>query len=272
MTKPSFQDYGTFDESAYPELWDGVVGAWCPSLGPTGLRLHDHSRRSIWGTMTNADPATCWAVNSGQYSLALDGTNDYVTTADAPFDLTDKFAIAFWCNITSGRMLLTKGNMGETGYGFDFGGFTAGQIEWLTLQNGATYINRGFANPGGWVHVCGMFDSSIAGTGRNILYINGVQRAGTVTNAGTVTAVSANNNNLLLGSYSTLNLFLNGALDDIRIYSRVLPDAQIKLLASERGIAYARRRRTLRRLAIGEGAAFKAYWARRQNQIIGGGV
>jgi hypothetical protein len=218
------------------------------------------------------DAATDWVINSGQYSLALDGTNDYVTTADAPFDLTDKFAIAFWCNITSGRMLLTKGNMGETGYGFDFGGFTAGEIEWLTLQNGATYINRGFANPGGWVHVCGMFDSSIAGTGRNILYINGVQRAGTVTNAGTVTAVSANNNNLLLGSYSTLNLFLNGALDDIRIYSRVLPDAQIKLLASERGIAYARRRRTLRRLAIGEGAAFEAYWARRQNQIIGGGV
>ncbi|MGV2337667.1 MAG UNVERIFIED_CONTAM: hypothetical protein LVR18_27485 [Planctomycetaceae bacterium] len=36
MTKPSLSDYGTHDESAYPELWDGVVGAWAPCLGPTG--------------------------------------------------------------------------------------------------------------------------------------------------------------------------------------------------------------------------------------------
>ncbi len=39
MSRPSWQDFGTHDESAYPELWDGVVGAWCPSLGQTGLRL-----------------------------------------------------------------------------------------------------------------------------------------------------------------------------------------------------------------------------------------
>ena len=44
MTRPSFQDYGTYDESAYPELWDGVVGYWAPCLGPTGTRLFDVSR------------------------------------------------------------------------------------------------------------------------------------------------------------------------------------------------------------------------------------
>ena len=71
MTKPSWQDFATHDESAFPELWDGVVGAWAPCLGPTGLRLHDHSRRSNWGTLTNMDNATDWVVNDGQYALDI---------------------------------------------------------------------------------------------------------------------------------------------------------------------------------------------------------
>jgi len=78
MTKPSFQDYGTYDESAYPELWDGVVGYWAPCLGPTGTRLFDVSRFHNWGTLTNMDAATDWVIDGGQYALDFDGTNDYV--------------------------------------------------------------------------------------------------------------------------------------------------------------------------------------------------
>ena len=48
MTRPSWQDYATYDESAYPNLWDGVVGAWCPFLGPTGNRQHDLSWSRVW--------------------------------------------------------------------------------------------------------------------------------------------------------------------------------------------------------------------------------
>ena len=73
MTRPSWQDFGTHDESAHPQLWDGVVGAWCPSLGPTGLRLHDHSRRNNWGTLTNMDPPTDWVIDGGQYAVDFDG-------------------------------------------------------------------------------------------------------------------------------------------------------------------------------------------------------
>lgn len=79
MTRPSWQDFGTHDESAYPHLWDGVVGAWCPSLGPTGTRLHDFSRYANWGTLTNMDAATDWVVSGGQYALDFDGVNDYIS-------------------------------------------------------------------------------------------------------------------------------------------------------------------------------------------------
>ena len=66
MTRPSLSDYGTYDESTVPRLWDGVIGAWCPSLGPTGSRFHDFSRYGNWGTLTNMDPPTDWVVDGGQ--------------------------------------------------------------------------------------------------------------------------------------------------------------------------------------------------------------
>ncbi|MFZ9091603.1 MAG: hypothetical protein ACO3FE_16115, partial [Planctomycetaceae bacterium] len=73
MTKPSFEDYGTYDDSAHSDLWDGVVGYWAPCLGPTGTRLHDVSRGNSWGTLTNMDAATEWVIDGGQYALDFDG-------------------------------------------------------------------------------------------------------------------------------------------------------------------------------------------------------
>ena len=84
MTRPSLSDYGTYDESTVPRLWDGVVGAWCPSLGPTGGRLHDFSRYGNWGTLTNMDPPTDWVVDGGQYALDFDAVNDYVVAGSLP--------------------------------------------------------------------------------------------------------------------------------------------------------------------------------------------
>ena len=95
MIRPSLSDYGTYDESIVPRLWDGVIGAWCPSLGPTGSRLHDFSRFGNWGTLTNMDPPTDWVIDGGQYALDFDGVNDYV---DARVTLTGAFTLLFWAN------------------------------------------------------------------------------------------------------------------------------------------------------------------------------
>ena len=66
--------------------------------------------------------------------------------------------------------------------------------------------------------------------------------------------------------------FFAGLIDDLAVYNRRLASGEIRqLYLLGRGGMYERRRRTLRRVAV-EQAGFKAYWARRQNQIIGGGV
>lgn len=66
-------------ESAYPRLWAGCVGAWCPSLGPTGATLRDWAGRANHGTLTNMTLSSAWEPNAGRYALLFDGSNDYVT-------------------------------------------------------------------------------------------------------------------------------------------------------------------------------------------------
>jgi len=60
---------------AYPRLWNRIVGAWCPSLGATGLTVRDHSGRGNHGTLTNMSLSSAWASPAG---LTLDGTDDEI--------------------------------------------------------------------------------------------------------------------------------------------------------------------------------------------------
>ncbi|KKM04498.1 hypothetical protein LCGC14_1763650 [marine sediment metagenome] len=64
--------------SANPGLWDGLVGAWVPSLGVTGLTLFDVSRGSNNGTLTSMDPATDWVMSEKGWALDFDGSDDNV--------------------------------------------------------------------------------------------------------------------------------------------------------------------------------------------------
>ena len=59
-------------------LLTGLVGAWCPSLGPSGYTLLDRSGRGNHGTLTNMDAASDWVGTPGGWALDYDGTNDYV--------------------------------------------------------------------------------------------------------------------------------------------------------------------------------------------------
>lgn len=254
----------------YASLREGLQLAICPSVSGGGGIVPDLSGRGNHGVLTNMDASGYASWHRGN-SLRTDGVNDYVSVAGAPVSFADRFSIAFWVNITSGRMLLTKGNMGtfgDRGYGFDFGGFVAGDIEFLAIESNLAYINRSAANPGGWVHVCGMFNSSIAGTDRLMLFLNGVQQTGIVTSVGTVSAVATNNANLLIGSFSSLSLFAAAQFDDVRAYSRVLTPSEIQLLASEPGIGL----RPERTSVFFGAQLFQAAWLAQGRNIIGGGV
>jgi hypothetical protein len=265
MTRPSWQDFGTHDESAHPQLWDGIVGAWCPSLGPTGSRLHDMSGQGNWGTLTNMDNATDWVIDGGQYALDFDGSNDYVTCDKAPV-LTTRFTLSLWLRPTS----LSQANtylLSATIAGFD----NAYSILWEYVNNTVEFYSTGSAlrtnsqisvSETIWTHIAYSYNGSTL-----LAYKNGVQvnsRSATVT-------LNANPQALLFCSFAGSTAFAQAQIDDVRIYQRPLSAAEVAMLASYRGISYERKRRTLRRYRP-EPPLFQPYWALQRNQTIGGGL
>ena len=77
IIKPSYQaGYArNASESENPKLWDGLVGAWMPSLGVTGETLRDVSGNGNHGTLTNMDAASDWVVKESNQSVEISGGN-----------------------------------------------------------------------------------------------------------------------------------------------------------------------------------------------------
>ena len=260
MTKPTWQDFATHDESIVPELWDGVVGAWAPCLGPTGSRLHDHSRRSNWGTLTNMDNATDWVVSDGQYALDFDGTNDAVFNSTVNnVTIGSSGFISCWCKHTGASAFRVAFSISADGNYFILG-ITSSNIAYAELKTTGSLI--GFAPTpgidirGNWFHLCAGFG---AGTGE--MYVNGnfynsQNVSGTL---GTVTQIA-------LGQ-SPFGSPWPGMVDDCTVWNRKLSatDAR-KLYQLGRGGMYQRRRR--RAIYLPQ-AGFQSAWARGSNVLLG---
>lgn len=277
-----------WSRAAYPELWRGCVGAWCPSLGPTGGTLFDHSGYRNHGTLTNMDPGTDWVVSGrGGYALDFDGVNDHIAAGNAPIDisnvLTQPFSMASWAfirNWKGGSPATEKcanwvaiGSadynaasfstyLGKTSF---IGGTGSSWVVGATPPIGSTVLSLGQ-----WYHVAVTRNTS----GVYTVYVNGVPD-GTVTQT---TNLGLNNQAIKFGCHYALHAsyMSDGILNDIRIYNRALTPSEILTLSGFGGneeigcgIAY----RTVDDLAFAaEVAGFKAYWARQQSCVIGGGV
>lgn len=254
MTKPSWQDFATHDESAYPELWDGVVGAWAPCLGPTGSRLHDMSRRANWGTLTNMDNATDWVVSDGQYALNFDGSNNRVNVGVIELGMRKTFSLWIRRTGTETAVILSVAqNLNPGGY------FIALIGNDIYNNNTGVFYNSAFGGltANKWEHLACTTNGSMY-----TIYVNGAQK-GTMQDAGSTTLRD-------IGSYETGNFPFAGRLDDIAIWNRTFSAGEIRQLYQlGRGGMYQRRRRS--RIYLPQ-AGFQAAWARRQSQIIGGGL
>ena len=238
MNKPSLSDYGTYDESTVPQLWDGVVGAWCPSLGPTGSRLHDFSRFNNWGTLTNMDPATDWVVDGGQYALDFDGTD---ATEAGPGTqnriqidknlILSSFGVSMWIYPQSAnkRGLIANGpyNTNPT--------FAITILANYTLETyrGANTTSTVAMNANAWNHFLVFND-----TATTTYYINGKLSN---TAAQTLTATASQTQTYIGYNYWGAT---NSLIDDVVFWSRLPTSPEVAALYQlGRGGMFQRRRR-----------------------------
>ncbi len=213
----------------YASLRQGLVGAWCPSLGASGFRLIDRSGYGNHGTLTNMDPGTDWVPSGGKLALDFDGVDDYVLIPNAAsLQITGPITISFWANITnnSGISTLISRSTGTDGEYEVFADFRSGAttLAWRpgTVTNLTTFFN-GFT--GVWTHYCFTCDGA-ASSSTVTCYRNGVSAGTITTNVLRATSTYA----LTIGQRPTTVNPANARFDDVRIYNRALTTSEIRLL------------------------------------------
>lgn len=220
----------------YPNLWQGCVGAWCPSQsGATGYRLFDDSGNNNHGTLTNMDPGADWVPSSNKLALDFDGSNDGVSVGSFNMNTLNNSTncVSLWINPTTTNTIARPFSVGEFGTGFalrfNFQNleFTFGGTAILSVaMDNASYAGK-------WTHVLGVTDNSGAR-----LFFNGVQ-VGTRSDTVGITKTIGLGIGYRFGVNSD---YFTGQLDDICLYNRALAPYEIRQLASSRGAAYERSR------------------------------
>jgi hypothetical protein len=194
---------------------------------------------SIGGTVSNAfvgAPKPVAGVYSGGYSF--NGSTDYITVPDtAGEDFAGATAISgeAWIYATSGNTstIVGKGSYASAiGYEFTLnsvGGLNGISLVLNTANIHPYYLNSTYSMPlNTWTHVAFTYNSALA---KAYLYINGVKAAIKDNNSTSPSGalLSATGKMTYIGRRDpdTGNTFFPGKIDDIRLYTRTLTDAEV---------------------------------------------
>lgn len=248
-------------------LTQGLVGAWCPSLGATGFRLQDRSGRNNHGTLTNM-ASTAWTTSGGKGALSFDGTNDFVIAPNitarnsaSPISLGGWF-FAPSASYNFNNYFLSIPQVSGGSNGIDFTNPQAVRFNLFGSGAGDVSISTTVDLRSKWTFLVGVFDGS-----RGLVYADGTLAAQANHTAGAGTASREFN----IGRFGAFGGFTSIISDDVRLYYRALTAPEIRhLYVGGRGFGLIPERQ--RRRGTAAAAAFKAYWARRQSQLIGGGL
>lgn len=252
----------------YSGLRRGLIGAWCPSLGTTGYTLIDRSGRNQHGTLTNMGGQVNWPASGSGTALALDGTNDFVELngAFASSYLNGSFTISCWVrhgtvtqnypsvfwhanatNVTHGAGLLVVPQSDAANAKAVYCAVGDGAAQAGVIPSFATNDNV-------WRHYAARVDRSSA---QIELFVNGIRLGGaSISSIGTINVTRTAEIGRRVAAANSTSYF-PGQVDDLRVYDRAVPLAEIKLLASQRGIGLVPTRHRRARLAA---AAATTMW------------
>jgi hypothetical protein len=234
----------------YPELWRGCVGAWASSQGATGFTLIDHSPNRNHGTLTNMDPATDWVASGGKYALDFEGTNDHIaygTATPQRLVLSGRFSLSCWVylrSVTGSPVAVANAiNAGTFAQNYLLFVPTGGANPWAFQVRSAATDNRVTGNAAPlnvWHHIAATYLPTGASDPVLRIFQDGLQ---TGEDASGVNAGIESGQRLTIGSYFGTGNYLNGLIDDVRVYDRTLAQQEIRQLATRRSIAYERAER-----------------------------
>lgn len=269
MLAPSWSDYATHDDSAYPELWEGCIGAWCPALGPTGTKLFDFSGLGQNAPAYNLSVDSVWTKYQGVLSAHCDTDGYWLVDLAREVIFPYSMAIIFATDevTTDHSAVFLSNKTDDKCSGISLRGAQTGDKVWAQTVGSAST----------WAASSGSYVASVP----TLAYGQWLSTASRSVGLGVdnlsedTTSSSVVTHPIQIGLCAIIrqaasNYYSNFGLIEARLYSRPLSTEERALLQSP-GIAYTPRRR--RRFYSIPSAAFLAAWARnRSAQILGGGL
>lgn len=245
-------------------LSDNLIALWSAWQGSSGYRLIDRVRSNN-GTLTNMDAGTDWvgAAVRGRSGNALDfdGSNDRAELTRALSLSTASFSLSMWANQNSGGIGMPIGDRTST-------------TSYVWLRSG-NYIR--FSTPSGLVEFTGVTSFTgwnhlvITGTAASSslssidLYWNGIRQTTQQLANGTFTV------NTIGDGYASQAFPFPGRIAEVAVWSAGITRSEA-LELFRLGPGWYQPCRQRRYAFVGGAAGFRAYWARRQSQLIGGGL
>ena len=226
----------------------GLVGAWCPSLGPSGSRLLDKSGYRNDATLVNTNDTKNFVTTNGKLAIEFDGINDYAVLPLKPtFRLLGNFAISVWVqNLDTAnygeiiRWDTTSTNVaGRSIIGIDK--LADNTCRFVTQRNGTEttliFSNSAiFSDTVKVYHICAIQNRS-----QVQLWVDGILHSSA---ASTTTFYDQTEKPFCFGAFDQSSFFLKCRLDDIRFWSRGITSAEVsQLYRGGRGYGYRPRQR-----------------------------
>ncbi len=220
----------------------GLNGYWNLNEG-TGTTAMDTTGNGNTGTLIAPYPT--WASGKIKDGLSFDGTtSQYVDVGNAPdlnFDSNQSFSIVAWIDVLPGDInylpFFSKRSTTGSMQGFalfantgqnrviviltdPIGGYTQG------IQVESPYNSL---IPGGWHEVVVTYDGSSSAAGISI-YIDGINQLPITIWSNNLQGSILNSSDMTIGRDLTTGTLFGGALDDVRVYGRVLSPAEVLAL------------------------------------------
>ena len=213
-------------------LEQGLVGYWKLD-DASGTSAADASGNGNTGTLTNGPT---WTTGQIGGAVNFDGADDRIQLADSVvFDFGGKGS---WCNwfytttSQSTKFLFSQDvSSGRSNSTYKWGNYltsSSGTLATYVRIGGTSYaavgtaFSSGYYN-GGWHHVCGTFDRSLA-SNRLKLYVDGVLSGSSNAADGDVDSGDWPT----IGTWDTVGF--QGSIDEVRLYGRTLSAEEVAKL------------------------------------------
>jgi len=243
--QPSYHNIGfahSAAESARSLDWDGLVGLWLPTLGPSGLTLRDWSGYGNHGSLVSMVEATDWVLDGELgYVLNYDATDNNVKMGDngpLPGLGDGSFTLSAWfktSNTSKAFMqIVTRDNNTDQGAeGRRLLAISATDASSRTPEFvifDGTNIPRATAtlnyDDGNWHHIVGVRDVEADVL---ILYMDGNAEIISVEDS-TTTSINTARHVFYISNTNDLDTFpgeFDGSIGPVRIYNRVLTPSEV---------------------------------------------